>query len=188
MFILHYRRLGPTRETEMALLWRARAKHQAFDWAKTFQYLIKNVFILSYGGNSFPAKVFQESQSGSVLGRVRWNSAVQQWKLVFVRQIRSHGRVRNLMETKNIRDLRYEIVIMSVQKKLSDSIGRSKAFNSQSVPQDISLGVEREMDANLQKVLFFLSSNRVLLFVTTCREARKFRIYILRYTQWKATL
>ena len=72
---------------------------------------------------------------------------------------------------------------MSVQKKLSDSIGRSKAFNSQSVPQDISLGVEREMDANLQKVLFFLSSNRVLLFVTTCREARKFRIYILRYTQ-----
>lgn len=188
MFILHYRRLGPTRETEMALLWRARAKHQAFDWAKTVQYLIKNVFILSYGGNSFPAKVSQESQSGSVLGRVRWNSAVQQWKLVFVRQIRSHGRVRNLMETKNIRDLRYEIVIMSVQKKLSDSIGRSKTFNSQSVPQDISLGVEREMDANLQKVLFFLSSNRVLLFVTTCREARKFLIYILRYTQWKATL
>ena len=91
-------------------------------------YLVKNVFILSYGGNSFPAKVSQEGQPGSVLGRVRWNSAVQQWKLVFVRQIRGHGRVRNLRETKKDSKLRFEIVIMSVQKKLSDSIGRFQSI------------------------------------------------------------
>lgn len=126
LFILHSRRLGPTRERWLfCKVLERNVRH--WTGQKPF-YLVKNEFILSYGGNSFPAKVSQESQSGSVLGRVRWNSAVQQWKPVFVRQIRSHGRVRNLMETKNIRDLRYEIAIMSVQKKLSDSIGRLQSI------------------------------------------------------------
>lgn len=98
LFIRHSRRLGPTRERWLFCKVLERNVRR-LTGQKPF-YLVKNEFILSYGGNSFPAKVSQESQSGSVLSRIRWNSAVQQWKLVFVRQIRGHGRVRNLRETK----------------------------------------------------------------------------------------
>lgn len=120
------KRLGPTRERW--LFCKEREQNVRHLTGQKMFYLVKNVFILSYGGDSFPAKVSQESQSGSVFGRVRWDSAVQQWKLVFVRQIRGHGRVRNLRETKKDWKLRFEIVIMSVQKKFSDSIGRFQSI------------------------------------------------------------
>lgn len=98
LFILHSRRLGPTRERW--LFCKELERNVRYLTGQKPFYLIKNVFILSDGGNSFPAKVSQESQSGSILGRVRRNSAEQQWKLVFVRQIRGHERVRNLIQTK----------------------------------------------------------------------------------------
>lgn len=59
-------------------------------------YLIKNVIVLSYGGNPVPFEVFQESHPRVVMCRIWWHDVKQQRILLLIWQIRGSGGVWHL--------------------------------------------------------------------------------------------